>query len=256
MKIRTLVMALAAFSLMLTACGNNQAKQEQQQEQQEQQEQIDDSNNQEVVEDLSQEEEDSHSPAMNEIRSVWKTNPLSGVAVDGKTDIERFANVFCNEYPKFDANRDLAKYLKDPDGFGGDTYYNVDIQKQNGYIHWNGCAVVGCDLTTCYWNCDNGHKLVAFWMAEDEDEPYVYDRLLLFYDYDPATDKMNPAPALVEPIENLVGLGDQLSVSLPDEGKDINISIYHNLGDISFSNYLYRWNGNGFDLEKTEEKTR
>ena len=62
MKIRTLVMAMAAFSFMLTACGNNQAKQEQQ-GQKEQQEQSDDKNKQEVVEEQIQ-KEDSHLPLL------------------------------------------------------------------------------------------------------------------------------------------------------------------------------------------------
>ena len=249
MKIRTLVMAMAAFSFMLTACGNNQAKQEQQ-GQKEQQEQSDDKNKQEVVEEQIQ-KEDGHSPALDEIRSVWKKKPLSGVAVDGKTDIVSFASVFCNAFPNFDANGDLVKYLKDPDGYDSDDYYRVDIQKQNGYIRWSGCAVVGCDLTTCYWNCDNGHKLVAFWMEEEENEPEdIYDKLLLFYDYDPATDMMNPATALVEKIEKDMAQNSIYGVGLPNEGKDISLS-----GSVNgeYHDYIYRWNGNGFDLEKADK---
>lgn len=250
MKIRTLVMALAAFSFMLTACGNNQAKQEQQ-GQKEQQEQNDDKNKQEVVDEQIQ-EKDEHSPAMNEIRSVWKKQPLSGAAVDGKTDIERFASVFCNAFPNFDANEALLDYFKDPNA-EYDEFRNVDIQKQNGYIFCNCRAVVGCDLTTCYWNCDNGHKLVAFWMEEEENEPEdIYDKLLLFYDYDPATDKMNPAPALIEPIEKAVAkYGDLYWVSLPNEGKDISISCEDRVNG-GYVDYIYRWNGNGFDLERTK----
>ena len=210
-------MAMAAFSFMLTACGNNQAKQEQQ-GQKEQQEQSDDKNKQEVVEEQIQ-KEDSHSPALDEIRSVWKKKPLSGAAVDGKTDIVRFASVFCNAFPTFDANGDLVKYLKDPDGYDSDDYYRVDIQKQNGYIRWSGCAVVGCDLTTCYWNCDNGHKLVAFDME------------------------------VVEKIEKDMAQYSIYGVGLPNEGKDISLS-----GSVNgeYQDYIYRWNGNGFDLEKTK----
>lgn len=247
MKIRTLVMALAAFSFMLAACGNNQAKQEQQ-GQKEQQEQRDDKNKQEVVEEQIQ-KEDGHSPALDEIRSVWKKKPLSGVAVDGKTDIVSFASVFCNAFPNFSANQAFLDYLKDPDA-EYDEFRNVDIQKQNGYIFCNCMAVVGCDLHTCYWNCDNGHKLVAFDMEEVENEPDIYDQLLLFYDYDPVTDMMNPATALVEKIEKDMAQNSIYGVGLPNEGKDISLSGRVN-GE--YHDYIYRWNGNGFDLEKTDK---
>lgn len=246
MKIRTLVVAMAAFSFMLAACGNNQAKQEQQG----QKEQNDDKNKQEVVEEQIQ-KEDLHSPALDEIRSVWKKKPLSGVAVDGKTDIVRFASVFCNAFPNFSANQAFLDYLKDPDA-EYDKFRNVDIQKQNGYIFCNCRAVVGCDLMTCYWNCDNGHKLVAFDMVEEEDEPEIYDQLLLFYDYDPDTDQMNPAPALVETIEKAMAKYDFYEVGLPDEGKDIHITGEDRVNG-EYHNYIYRWNGNGFDLEKTDK---
>ena len=249
MKIRILVMALAAFSFMLTGCGNNQAKQEQN----------DDNNKQEVVEEQTQEESQEEEETfivgdVGAIMGVWDTKPLSGAAVDGKTDIDRFAYVFCNEYSHFEPNKVFLDYLKDPNGFKNENY-RVENHKNYGYVKCMGMFEVPCEMSGCYWNRDNGHKLVAFWMEKGHEiDPSFAESLLVFYDYDPATDKMNPVPALAEPIENLVGIGDHLSVSLPDEGKDIDFTVFHNLGDITFSNYLYRWNGNGFDLEKTKEE--
>ena len=249
MKIRTLVMALAAFSFMLTACGNKQAKQEQNKE----------NDKQEVVEEQTQEQEQDSifSGVLGVIIGAWEANPISGVAVDGKTDIERFAFVFCNEYPNFEPNQVLLDYLKDPKGFNNESY-SVECQKNNGYIKCMGMFQVTCEMAGCYWNRDNGHKLVAFWMEKGHEiDPSFAERLLVFYDYDPATDKMNPEPALAEAVNIAMAQYNDYSVRLPEEGKDIEIVGYmYDYENDSAENtyYIYRWNGKDFSLEKSEEE--
>ena len=252
MKIRTLVMALAAFSFMLTACGNEQAKQEQNKE----------NDKQEVVEDQSQSQEEqsqsqkeSTQPTiLDDIRGVWEKNTLSGVAVDGKTDIERFAYAFCNEYAEYEANQAILDYLKDPNREAPEGFA-IDNQKNNGYINCYSLFVLNNrNVTTCYWNRDNGHKLVAFWLDMDfEDYTQAKNcQLLAFYDYDPATDKMTPEPALAKAIDVAMAQYEDYNVGLPDEGKDIRIEALVDLGLLEYTNYIYRWNGNDFSLEKAQ----
>ena len=250
MKIRTLVMALAAFSFMLTGCGNNQAKQEQN----------DDNNKQEVVEqqtqEESQEEEEFFVGEIGNILGVWEKKPLSGAAVNGKTDIERFAYVFCKEYSNFEPNQVFLDYLKDPKGFNNENY-SVDDHKNNGYIKSMGRFEVACEMSGCYWNRDNGHKLVAFWMEKgDEIDPTFAESLLVFYDYDPATDKMTPEPALTNSVNLAMVQFDNYSVVLPDKGKDIEIvghKIDYENDSAENTYFLYRWNGNNFNLERSKE---
>lgn len=248
MKIRTLVMALAAFSLMLTACENKQAKQPQN----------DDNNKTEVVEEQSQEEDNQASTPgdIGVIRSVWAMNPISDVAVEGKTDIERFASVFCKKYSRYEPNQVLLNYLKNPKEFNNENY-RVDNQKNNGYIKCMGMFQVSHDVTCCYWNRKNGHKLVAFWLEQGhESDPSLDDKLLAFYDYDPAADVMTPEPDLNVAIDVEMNQYDAYSVVLPDKGKDIEIvghMIDYENDSAENTYYIYRWNGNDFSLEKAKE---
>ena len=246
MKIRTLVVALAAFSFMLTACQNKQAKQEQK----------DDNKKQEVVDEKTQEEEVFIEGEIEKWYHVWDSIPLSGVAVDGKTDIERFAYVFCNKYANFEPNQVLLDYLKDPKGFNNEDY-SVDDHKNNGYINCVGQFQIPCEMAGCYWNRDNGHKLVAFWMEKGHEiDPSFAQSLLVFYDYDPATDIMNPEPALTDSVNIAMNQYEDYSVVLPDEGKDIQIvgHMFDYENDSAENTYyIYRWNGKDFNLEKSKE---
>jgi hypothetical protein len=246
MKIRTLVMALAAFSFMLTACENKANKQE-----------TPETPAETVVEEQT-EEPTFTADDVNQIgviRSVWEVNPIPGAAVNGKTDIERFASVFCNEYSNYEPNLVLLNYLKDPKGFN-DENYRVDNQKSNGYIKCMGMFQVSHDVTCCYWNRNNGHKLVAFWMEKGhESDPTLGDNLLVFYDYDPATDKMDPEPKLSEAIATAMAQYDDYTVVLPDKGKDIELvghMIDYENDSAENTYYIYRWNGNDFKLEKAK----
>ena len=87
MKIRTLVMALAAFSFMLTACENKQANQEQKAENQ----------TETVVEE--QPEEAYMDDPIGIVRSVWELAPIPVIPAEGMADIERFALTFAMSIP-------------------------------------------------------------------------------------------------------------------------------------------------------------
>lgn len=248
MKTKTLLMALAAFSFMLTACGNKQDNQKQN----------GDNTNTTVVD----EQNGAEAPALElgeieSIRRVWESKPMTGIAVNGKADIERFAYVFCKEYSNYEPNKALLDYLTDPANYNNDLF-RIDDQKSHGYIKSMGMVQVSWDMVCCYWNRDNGHKLVAFWMEQGhESDPNLGDNLLAFYDYDPATDVMTPEPELSKRVVEVMAQYDDYSVTLPDEGKDIELVGYK----IDYENdsaestyYLFRWNGNDFALEKAKEE--
>ena len=244
MKIRTLVMALAAFSFMLTACENKPANQEQNTENQAET----------VVEE--QTDELDMDDQIGIVRSVWEMAPIPVVAAEGMADIERFALTFCNEYSTYVPNKVLYDYLKDENKFNEDLEkigfgFNVDNQKDEGYILCRAETQFSKD-TDCYcWKRDNGHSLVAFWMEEGF-ESGDSDGLLVFYDYDPATNTMTPEPELGKKVDEAMAQYDGYTVRLQEQdiiGHKINIEEdnYEN------TRYLIQWNGNDFILEMTEE---
>ena len=244
MKIRTLLMALAAFSFMLTACENKQAKQEQ--------------NNENQTETVVEEQTDEFNvdDQIGIISSVWEISPIPVVAADGMADIERFALTFCNEYSTYVPNKVLYDYLKDQAKFKEDLEkigygFYVDNQKEEGYILCRAETQFSKD-TDCYcWKRDNGHSLVAFWMEEGNESGDDMN-LLAFYDYDPATNTMTPEPSMSNKVNEVMAQYDGYTVRLQEQeiiGHKINIE------EDSCENtvYLIRWNGNDFSLEKTEE---
>ena len=253
MKIRTLVMALAAFSFMLTACENKANKEQNAENQTEM-----------VAEEQTEEAPSFTADDVNQIGviyGVWDVMPIPVLALDGKTDIERFAASFCNEYSNYEPNLVLYDYLNDEKEFKKDLEYfgygyNVDNQKDNGYILCRAETQFSKD-TDCYcWKRDNGHSLVAFWLEEGK-EGDDNTSLLAFYDIDPATNTMTPEPALSEKVAEAMAQYDAYSVRLPQEGKDVGL-IGHkiNIEEDNCDNtyYMLRWNGNDFTQEQVTEE--
>lgn len=258
MKKATLLMAVAALSFMLTACGDKKANQAQDADNET------DATVEEGTETLSEDNADGDdSPALKtgeiaDIRRVWASRPITPVAADKEADIEYFAFAFCMEYPDYEPNKALYDYLEFPTRYANQNFH-IDNQKKNGYIKCMGMYQVNWDTSACYWKRNNGHSLVAFWMEQGHEsgDPALSDALIVFYDYDPATDTMTPEPSLGKKIETDMASYDEYSVRLPEEGKDIEL-----IGQkIDFENdscdntyYLLRWNGNDFNLEKVESE--
>ena len=123
----------------------------------------------------------------------------------------------------------------------------------NGYL---AClALLQYDTVTecCYWNRNNGHKLVAFWLSATFENSSLDRHLAAFYDYDPATGIMTPEPKLTQMIEQAASQYDAYSVRLPEEGKDIMIydyTINEEEDSAEIKNYALRWNGYDFKLEE------
>ena len=93
MKIRTLLMALAAFSFMLTACENKANKEQ---------------NTADQTETIAEEEPTFTADDVNQIgviHSVWDVMPIPVAAVEGMSDIKRVANAFCNEFSNYEPNK-------------------------------------------------------------------------------------------------------------------------------------------------------
>ena len=245
MKIKTLVMALVAFSFMLTACENKANKEQNTKKQAET-----------VVEE--QTEEAFMDGQIEIIRGVWEKAPLPVVAAEGMADIERFALTFCNEYSTYEPNKVLYDYLKDQAKFKEDLEkigigFNVDNQKEEGYILCRAETQFSNDMDCCCWKRDNGHTLVAFWM-EEAHESGENNKLLAFYDYDPATNTMTPEPELGKKVAEAMAQYDGgYSVRLQE--KEI-IGYKSNVEEENYETNIYsiHWNGNDFSLEKSKEE--
>lgn len=252
MKRKPLLMAMAAALIMLAACGDKQAKQTQT------------TNNQtdtieiieeEVADDTVQLEKNTKQIVA--IRDAWASKPLTVVTTDGTTDLERCAVAFCKEYSIFTPNKVLYDYFKSPKQFKKDEEklgfdYKVEKLKDDGLILCRAEVQCSWDTDCCCWKRDNGHSLVAFWMADYYEQGGGND-LLVFYDYDPETGTMTPDLTTSKKVDDItaqyngganVRLDDQaISCAIVDEEKDYYEGHY----------YLIRWDGNEISLEKEEE---
>ena len=249
---------MAALSFMLTACGNKQANQAQ----------TDESQAESVAEEQVEEpfiregelEDDGADPAdckIPAIRNTWAPKKLTGVASNGKFDIELFALAFCKAYPDYEPNKSLIDYLNDPTNYNEEEAdYRIDDKKKNGYLSCYMQKDLDWGTVCCYWNRNNGHKLVAFWMTEEHLSYDKAEQMLAFYDYDPATDTMTPEPDLCKKVLEVTSQYDTYGITLPDEGKDItalchNLETYHD--NAVEAHYVFRWNGYDFRPEKVKE---
>ena len=246
MKIRTLVMALAAFSFMLTACENKANKEQNTENQTEM-----------VAEEQTEDAPSFTADDVNQIgviHGVWDVMPISVATVDGLSDIKRVANAFCYEYSNYEPNKVLCDYLKDPDY--NNEYFEVESLEENGYIACKGMTEYSNDVCCHIWDRKNGHKLVAFWL-EEAHENGDDASLLAFYDFDPATNTMTPEPELAKKIVESMAQYDAYSVRLPRVGLDAGL-IGHkiNIEEDNCDNtyYMLRWNGNDFNQEQVTDE--
>ena len=254
------MMALAAFSFMLIACGDKQASQEQNAENKSETAK-EDNTSAEKTDDAATEEDgfikEDELHQLSEISRVWASKSLTGIATDKTIDIERFALAFCKEYPTFKPNKAISDYLEAPTKYDEEkSLFHIDNQKKNGFLACRLMTEYDWSTECCYWNRSNGHKLVAFWLSESLESYTKDEHLLAFYDYDPATDTMTPEPILSKKVEDAMSSYDAYTIKLPDEGKDIDL-IGHkiNLEEDCYDNtcYLLRWNGNDFKMEEVIE---
>ena len=188
------------------------------------------------------------------IRGIWAEGMEHGGGrlrvelADIKENINRYAVAFCSTFPETRTNKQLRNYFLFPDEFEKDLYV-VDSKPRNGYVR--------CEMTTelapytevCYWNRKNGHKLVAVYMEDNYENESENDRMVVFYDVDPAADMMTAEPALTRMIEERVKGYDDYSVKLPKEGKDIEVIGYvidKEADSADLTSMKLVWNGTTF----------
>ena len=237
-----MIVALAALSLMLTACGEKKTKD------------VLAAEDKTETANENQNEDENYTPEseVDVISSVWEMSPLAGVAKDGKVGIEQFAQKFCYEYNNYQPNKELCDYLRDPAKYNNEDF-DINCQSKKGYISCRGMFQCSFDTECCYWKRKNGHSLVAFWLYEGHESGAEY-QLLAFYDYDPDTDTMTPEPALSKRLLDVVDKYDSYSVILPAEGTDIEIIGYtdnEEEDNCIATDYQAHWDGN--DFTKIEE---
>ncbi len=190
------------------------------------------------------------------MQSTWKTKKITVDSGDITPDISVFSLAFCDAYPKYKPNAALKEYLIQPKDYDEEKMgFEIDVEKNNGYISCENNAQYSWDTTCCYWKRKDGHNLVAFFLEREFEnmENPADGKLLLFYDYDPATDVMTPEPELSEMVAEAVKSFPDYSVSLPDEGKNIEITTYTDNGEedsYDSTSQMMVWDGQTFSIKK------
>ena len=189
--------------------------------------------------------------AISRIRQAWTKANIDVDSGDITPDITSFALAFCKKYPEYKPNSELKAYLIQPKEYNGEeTNFSIQDEKKNGYIACIFMTEYDFNTECCFWKCNNGHSLVAFWLIETNENESDNDKQVFFYDYDPETDVMTPQPQWTEMIEKAAKPFEDYSVKLPVEGKDIEIVTYTPNEEDSYTtgSLMMKWNGNGFNL--------
>ena len=225
---------VVAAGLMMTACSNNSSNDKPNEN----------GNKENVV-------TPADPSGIGAIRKVWAKGPFDLDKGDIDPDIETFAFAICKKFPQCETNKAMMEYLMDPKGYNNQDF-KVESSPRNGYIHCMELVQTTPITDVCYWNRKNGNKLVAAYMEASHESGEWSENLVVFYDYDPATDVMTPEPALTEMIEKRIKNFDSYAVVLPKEGKDIKVTGYviDKENDSADAVELkLKWDGNTFEWE-------
>lgn len=248
------IFVIVTMLLFTTACGNKNESVEQKASEQEKVEESDMSKAQDTTTEATDEEVMAETASeITRIKGVWRSQVIDVKTGDKTPGIKDFALAFCEKYVKYSPNEALKNYIKQPKAYNPEKNGGCAIndEERNGFISSHAMYQYNLNTDCCYWKCDNGHRLVAFWL-EEEFENEAAERLAMFYDYDPTTGVMTPKPEWTDMIDNAVKSYDSYMVRLPAEGKDIELTKFTNAEDDSYESteQLMKWNGNGFTLGK------
>lgn len=242
-----------AAGLMISACGNSQKNNDKS---------VDSDSTKDTPTAAQAEEEedyyDTPSRGIDAIRAAWKSKTIKVDAGTTAPDIKELAFAFCKTYPQCETNRALMGYLNSPESSTKDEYelglddgfnYFINCIPKEGYIRCMGEIEVDRFTYGCYWNRENGHKLFAAFMEECWETADWDQCLVVFYDYDPATDVLTPEPALTDMIENRMKDYFIYIVRLPEEGKDIEVVGFESIEEDACADetFTLKWNGNTFN---------
>lgn len=241
MKRTFLAIMVVAAGLMMTACFNNSSNNNNPN---------DNGNKKNEVTPVQPEGKVVADPSgIDAIRKTWAKGPFDLDKGDIDPDIETFAFAICKKFPTCKTNKAMMDYLMDPKGYNNEEY-KIESSPRNGYIHCMRQVQTTPITDVCFWNRKNGNKLVAAYMEDTHESGEWAERLVVFYDYDPATDVMTPEPALTKMIENRIKSFDTYAVVLPKEGKDIKVIGYvidEENDSADAVNLQLKWDGNTFD---------
>ena len=253
-----MIMALAAFSLVMVACGNKQATQTDAQQADSAAVETNTEESQMGDGEMSDDGVIPGETALPAIRDVWAQTPISPVAADGTANISNIVFAFCQEFSDYMPNKSLLEYLAFPNRYKEDeaSYLIVD-KKNNGYLSCYMKADLDWGVECCYWNLTSGKKLVGFWLTENHLSWANAEQTLAFYEYDPDSDTLEPVPDIARTILDVTDRYDSFGLNLPIEGRDI-AALCHNTTNPSHpveAQYIFRFTGSSFKAEKVKETT-
>ena len=184
-----------------------------------------------------------------EIQKVWADKPLQVENKFPQAQIRNFAKAFSGQYPDYRPNEAMIDYLKKPGDYTWEEkHYNTVDDPRHGYIK---CDIGGqFDYMTemCYWRRSNGHQLVGVLMQVGH-EGEKCDAVILFYDFDPKTQRMTPDTEVYQTVMDILSKHKgSLFFRLPQEGKDIEVTAvqWTPEDDFVYDDIVLKWTGNNF----------
>ena len=216
---------------------------------------------------------------INEIKNEWRTRVIKVFTDNKSPEIHQYVQSFIASYP-YTPNDLLNNYIIDyknnnlltPESFlkkgSSEGEYQTDHPSQaysykiidhpkSGYMSISANVQYDHRFEYCYWKRNNGHRLFAAYMNGEYENPSMNERLLAFYDYNPATQKMTPEPELTDMVEEKVKGFSSWVMRLPDKGKDIEVYVYQENDDDSEDEieleFDMEWNGQSFTIESIED---
>ncbi|MCH4154712.1 MAG: hypothetical protein LKF31_00215 [Muribaculaceae bacterium] len=179
--------------------------------------------------------------SVSDVIKAWKARTIK---VNATTpDIAGFFKAFATAYPGNATSPTLTRLSTGK----SKVLKSFSLDAKNGFISSSESSVK--QLQMCYWNKNNGNKLIAVYLtdfaegaADDPDAGFF--KALMFYDYDAASRTMTP---LATPPADGIPFGLNCQVALPSTGKDIKFEQKAGTGsNTDIATVFLHWNGNSF----------
>lgn len=186
---------------------------------------------------------------ISEIQKVWADNPLQVENLFPQAEIRNFAKAFCSQYQDYMPNEAMVDYLKKPGEYTWEEkHYYAEDDPRHGYIKCDMGGQFDYMTEMCYWHRSNGHQLVGVLMQVGY-EGEKCDAAILFYDFDPKTQRMIPDTEVYQTVMDILSKHKgSLFFRLPQEGKDIEVSAvqWTPEDDFVYDDIVLKWTGNNF----------
>ncbi len=194
-------------------------------------------------------DEDEYLCHIIKFRKAWARKTINVTPTrDGSIGVKDFARAFASTYRQNGyMTNEILEYFADPTGYirnyGEDII--VDYKPNNGYFVIQSYGD-GDSFEMCYWNRNNGHKLVGIHWGQEIDCDAFFT---VFYDYDPNTSTLVPEVNLTQKLEQNYGHRSSYEdnpfinvlVHFPVTGKDLTVLLYSSNQSITL-----HWDGMTF----------